>query len=72
MEAVHAHRGQFLPRLARAMLCRSRASECRERALAHGVKMERKVKFTVHQQREPFRRLDHGDETLAEIGRSTI
>ena len=35
-----------------------------------GVKMGRKPKLTPHQIREAIRRRDHGDETLAEIGRS--
>ncbi len=51
-------------------LIRSRTSEGRERAKARGVKMGRKPKVTDHQKREAIRRCDHGDETLAEIGRS--
>ena len=42
----------------------------RERAKARGVKMGRKPKLTERQKREAIRRRDHGDETLAEIGRS--
>jgi len=51
-------------------LIRARTSEGRERAKAKGVKMGRKPKLTEHQKREAIRRRDHGDETLAEIGRS--
>ena len=32
--------------------------------------MGRKPKLTEYQKREAIRRRDHGDETLAEIGRS--
>ena len=32
--------------------------------------MGRKLKLTGHQRREAIKRRDHGDETLAEIGRS--
>jgi hypothetical protein len=48
----------------------SSASEGRERAKAKGVKMGRKPKLTEHQQREAIKRRDHGNETLAGIGRS--
>jgi len=51
-------------------LIRARTGEGRERAKAKGVKMGRKPKLTDHQKREAIRRRDHGDETLAEIGRS--
>ena len=51
-------------------LIRARTGEGRERAKANGVKMGRKPKLTDHQKREAIRRRDHGDETLAEIGRS--
>ena len=44
--------------------------EGRDRAKARGVKMGRRPKLTDHQKREAIRRRDHGDETLAEIGRS--
>jgi DNA invertase Pin-like site-specific DNA recombinase len=49
---------------------RARTGEGRERAKANGVKMGRKPKMTDHQKREAIKRRDHGDETLAEIGRS--
>jgi Sigma-70, region 4 len=40
-----------------------------KRARLRGVKMGRPPKFTDHRKREPIRRRDDGDETLAEIGR---
>jgi DNA invertase Pin-like site-specific DNA recombinase len=51
-------------------LIRARTGEGRERAKANGVKMGRKPKMTGHQKREAIKRRDHGEETLAEIGRS--
>jgi DNA invertase Pin-like site-specific DNA recombinase len=51
-------------------LIRARTGEGRARAVARGVKMGRKPKLTPHQQKEAIKRRDHGDETLAEIGRS--
>jgi DNA invertase Pin-like site-specific DNA recombinase len=51
-------------------LIRARTGEGRERANARGVKMGRRPKLTDHQKREAIRRRDHGEETLAEIGRS--
>ena len=51
-------------------LIHARTSEGRERAKAQGVKMGRPSKLTDHQRKEAVRRRDHGDETLAEIGRS--
>jgi len=51
-------------------LIRARTSEGRERAKARGVKLGRKPKLTAHQTREAIKRRDHGNETLAEIGRS--
>jgi DNA invertase Pin-like site-specific DNA recombinase len=51
-------------------LIHARTSEGRERAKAQGVKMGRPPKLTPHQIKEAIRRRDHGDETLAEIGRS--
>jgi DNA invertase Pin-like site-specific DNA recombinase len=51
-------------------LIRSRTTEGRERAKAKGVKMGRPPKLTPHQKKEAIRRRDHGEETLAEIGRS--
>ena len=51
-------------------LIRARTSEGRERAKAKGVKMGRKPKLAEHQKREAIRRRDHGEETLAKIGRS--
>jgi DNA invertase Pin-like site-specific DNA recombinase len=44
--------------------------EGRERAKANGVKMGPKFKLTDHQKHEAIKRRDHGEETLAEIGRS--
>jgi DNA invertase Pin-like site-specific DNA recombinase len=51
-------------------LIRARTGEGRERAKAKGVKMGRRPKLTDHQRREAIKRRDHGEETLAEIGRS--
>jgi DNA invertase Pin-like site-specific DNA recombinase len=51
-------------------LIRARMGEGRERAKAQGVRMGRKPKLTEHQKREAIKRRDHGDEKLAEIGRS--
>jgi DNA invertase Pin-like site-specific DNA recombinase len=51
-------------------LIRARTGEGRERAKAQGVRMGRKPKLTDHQKREAIKRRDHGEETLAEIGRS--
>jgi DNA invertase Pin-like site-specific DNA recombinase len=51
-------------------LIRARTGEGRARAKARGVKMGRKPKLTDHQKREAIKRRNHGDETLAEIGRS--
>jgi DNA invertase Pin-like site-specific DNA recombinase len=51
-------------------LIRARTGEGRDRAKANGVKMGRKPKLTDHEKREAIKRRDHGDETLAEIGRS--
>ena len=45
-------------------LIRARTSEAR------GVKMGRPPKLTPHQQQEAIKRRDHGEETLADIGRS--
>jgi hypothetical protein len=39
-------------------------------AVANGVRLGRKPKLTDHQKREAIKRRDHGEETLAEIGRS--
>jgi hypothetical protein len=36
------------------------------------VKLGRKSKLTEHQKRDAIRRRGHGEETLAEIGRSYI
>jgi len=36
----------------------------------NGVKMGRPPKLTPHEKEEAIRRRDHGEETLAEIGRS--
>ena len=51
-------------------LIRSRTTEGRERAKANGVKMGRPPKLTAHQKKEAIKRRDHGEETLAEIGKS--
>jgi hypothetical protein len=51
-------------------LIRSRTTEGRDRAKARGVKMGRPSKLTPHQKKEAIKRRDHGEETLAEIGRS--
>jgi DNA invertase Pin-like site-specific DNA recombinase len=51
-------------------LIRARTSEGRERAKAKGVRLGRKPKLTEHQRKEAIKRRDHGEETLAEIGRS--
>jgi len=51
-------------------LIRARTGEGRERAKARGVKMGRPPKLTDHQRREAIKRREHGEETLAEIGRS--
>jgi hypothetical protein len=42
----------------------------RARAVANGVKMGRPPKLTAHQKKEAIKRRDHGEETLAEIGKS--
>jgi hypothetical protein len=39
-------------------------------AIRRRVRMGRKPKLTGHQKREAINRRDHGEETLAEIGRS--
>jgi DNA invertase Pin-like site-specific DNA recombinase len=51
-------------------LIHSRTTEGRDRAKANGVKMGRPPKLTAHQKNEAIKRRDHGEETLAEIGRS--
>jgi DNA invertase Pin-like site-specific DNA recombinase len=50
-------------------LIRARTSEGRERAKARGVKLGRKFKLTLHQQKEARARRDSG-ETLMDIARS--
>lgn len=50
-------------------LIRARTSEGRERAKANGVRLGRKPKLTLHQQREARARRQAG-ETLVEIARS--
>ena len=47
-----------------------RTGDGRKRAEARGVKMGQRPKLTDHQKRDAIKRRDHGDETLAEIGRS--
>ena len=56
--------------LAEFELIRTPTGEGRARAKARGVRMGRKPKLTDHQKREAVKRRDHGEETLAEIGRS--
>jgi DNA invertase Pin-like site-specific DNA recombinase len=51
-------------------LIRSRTTEGRERAKARGVKLGRKPKLTVHQQREAIKRRDSGGETVRDIART--
>jgi DNA invertase Pin-like site-specific DNA recombinase len=51
-------------------LIRVRTGEGRERAKARGVKLGRKPKLTLHQQREAIRRRDELGETLADIART--
>jgi hypothetical protein len=51
-------------------MIRARIGEGRERAMAQGMRMGRKPKLTDHQRCEAINRCDHGDEMLAEIGRS--
>jgi DNA invertase Pin-like site-specific DNA recombinase len=51
-------------------LIRARTSEGRDRAKARGVKMGRPSKLAGRQTREAIKRRDHGEETLAEIGKS--
>jgi hypothetical protein len=42
----------------------------RARAVANGVRLGRKPTLIDHQKHEGIERRDHGEETLAEIGRS--
>jgi len=42
----------------------------RARAKARGVKMGRRPQLTDHQRGKAIKRRDHGEDTLAEIGRS--
>lgn len=51
-------------------LIRARTGEGRARAVARGVKMGRKMKLTLHQQREAIERRERGEETLREIAAS--
>ncbi len=51
-------------------LIRTRTTEGRERAKANGVKMGRSSKLTPNQKKEAIKRRDHGEETLAETGKS--
>ena len=53
----------------RELIC-ARTGEGRERAKANGVRLGRKPRFTDQQKKEAIKRRDHGEETLAEIGRS--
>jgi DNA invertase Pin-like site-specific DNA recombinase len=67
--AAHAHGVGGLAEFERDLI-RSRTTEGRARAKARGVKMGRPPKLTPHQKKEATKRRDHGEETLAEIGRS--
>ncbi len=49
---------------------RARPTEGRDRAKVPGAKTGRPSKLMARQKKEAIRRRDHGDETLAEIGRS--
>jgi DNA invertase Pin-like site-specific DNA recombinase len=51
-------------------LISARTGEGRERARARGVKMGRKPKLTVHQQREAIKRRDTKGEPVREIART--
>jgi DNA invertase Pin-like site-specific DNA recombinase len=51
-------------------LIRARTGEGRERAKARGVKLGRKPKLTLDQQREAIHRRDVEGETLADIART--
>jgi DNA invertase Pin-like site-specific DNA recombinase len=51
-------------------LFRALMGEGRARAKANGVRLGRKPTLPHHQQQEAIKRRDHGEETLAEIGRS--
>jgi hypothetical protein len=46
------------------------AVRARARAVANRVRLGRKMALPHHQQLEAIKRRDHGEETLAEIGRS--
>jgi hypothetical protein len=56
--------------LATAQRVRQRPIWHDKRARSRGVKMGRPPKLTPHQKKEAIKRRDHGEETLAEIGRS--
>ena len=58
-----------LAELERDMI-RTRTTEGPQCAKANGVKMGRPPKLTTDQKKEAINRRDHGEETLAEIGRS--
>jgi len=51
-------------------LIRARTSEGRARARARGVKLGRRPKLTLHQGREALARLERGEESLTDIGRT--
>jgi DNA invertase Pin-like site-specific DNA recombinase len=51
-------------------LIRARTSEGRARAKARGVKLGRRPKLTLHQRREALARLERGEESLTDIGRT--
>jgi DNA invertase Pin-like site-specific DNA recombinase len=51
-------------------LIRARTGEGRARANANGVRLGRRPTLTRRHKREAIKRRDHGEETLAEIGRS--
>jgi DNA invertase Pin-like site-specific DNA recombinase len=50
-------------------LVRARTGEGRARAVARGVKMDRKPKLTPHQQKEAIKRRDRDGEPVREIAR---
>jgi DNA invertase Pin-like site-specific DNA recombinase len=51
-------------------LIRARTGEGSARAVVRGQKMGRPSKLTPHQKREAIKCRDHGEESLADIGRS--
>jgi len=51
-------------------LIRTSTNEARERAMARGAKLGRKLKLTHHQKREAIRRRDRDGEPVFEMTRS--